>query len=119
MATNYIQPGNCIDYTAGSDISSGDVVVVGGLLGVAMSDIANGDTGAVGVSGVYSLPKVTAHVLSVGERVQYDVSASSIADDGATPASGDLVNCGIVTKAAGNGDTTVEVLINVAGATIT
>ena len=42
MTTNYIQDGKVIEYTAGADISSGDVVVIGTLIGVALTDIANG-----------------------------------------------------------------------------
>ena len=119
MTTKYIQEGNVIDHIAGADIVSGEVVVIGGRIGVAIADIANGATGAMGVKGVYKLPKVTAAVLSVGESVQYDVSASLLADGGATAATGDLVNCATVVTAAGNGDTEVEVDINVPGATVT
>ena len=52
MATNFVQAGDVIDYTAGADIASSDVVVVGSLVGVAHNDIANGSVGPVGVSGV-------------------------------------------------------------------
>lgn len=119
MATNYVQEGNVVEFTAGSAISSGDVVVIGGLLGVALADVANGAVGQAQVSGVFTLPKVSAAVIAAGERVQWDVSATGIEDAAATPASGDLVNCGIAMEAAGNGVTEIDILLNVSGATIT
>lgn len=119
MATNYVQEGKVIAFTAGSDYSSGDVVVIGGLLGVVLADVANGETGQAQISGVFTVPKVSAAVLTEGMRVQWDVSAAGIEDAAATPASGDLVNCGIAVEAAGNGVTTCKILLNAAGATIT
>lgn len=119
MATNYIQAGEVIDYTAGADISSGDVVVVGNLIGVAITDIANGEIGAVSIDGVWSLPKVSAAVIGAGETVNYDVSASEFDDNAATPATGDLSGGCVAVEAAGNGDTTVKVKINVGANTVT
>jgi predicted RecA/RadA family phage recombinase len=118
MATNFVQAGDVIDYTAGADIASSDVVVVGSLVGVAHNDIANGSVGPVGISGVYSLPKVSASVIAAGETVNYDVSASAFDDNLATPATGDLSGGCVAVEAAGNGDTTVLVKINVGANTV-
>lgn len=118
MATNYIQAGEVIDYTAGADISSGDVVVVGNLVGVAITDIANGEVGAVGIDGVWELPKVSAAVIAAGETVNYDVSAGEFDDNAATAATGDLTGGCVAVEAAGNGDTTVKVKINVGANTV-
>jgi predicted RecA/RadA family phage recombinase len=121
MATNFIQDGCVIDFVnaTGSTILSGAVVVIGTIIGIAIGDILDTETGAVRIDGVFELPKVSAAVLSVGESVQYDLSALEIADDGATPASGDLVGCGVVVEAAGNGVLTAKVKINVVGAAVT
>jgi predicted RecA/RadA family phage recombinase len=119
MATNYIQAGEVIDFTAGSDISSGDVVAVGNLVGVAITDIANGAVGAVSVEGVWSLPKVSAAVIGAGETVNYDVSAGSFDDNAATAATGDLTGGCVAVEAAGNGDTVVKVKINVGANAVT
>lgn len=118
MATNYIQAGEVIDYTAGADISSGDVVAVGNLVGVAITDIANGDVGAVGIDGVWELPKVSAAVIGAGQTVNWDASAGAFDDNAATPASGDLTGGCVAVEAAGNGDTTVKVKINVGANTV-
>lgn len=118
MATNYIQAGAVIDYTAGADISSGDVVAAGNLVGVALNDIANGAVGPVQIEGVFSLPKVSAAVIGAGETVNWDVSAGAFDDNAATPATGDLSGGCVAVEAAGNGDTTVKVKINVGANTV-
>lgn len=119
MATNFVQEGTTVSFTAGQAYSSGDVVVLGSMLGVVLDDVANGATGQAAISGVYNLPKVSAAVIAVGESIQWDVSAAGVEDDAATPASGDLVGCGIAMEAAGNGVTTIAVKLNVVGATVT
>ena len=118
MATNYIQAGNVVDYTAGADITSGSVVVMGNLIGVAITDIANGETGPVQIDGVFELPKVTAAVIGAGETVMWDVSAGKFDDNQATPAAGDLTNGCVAVAAGENGDTTVMVKINVGASTV-
>lgn len=119
MATNYIQEGKVIPFTAGAAYSSGDVVVIGGLLGVVLKDVANGATGQAAIEGVFEIPKVTAAVLTEGMRVQWDVSAGGVEDDAATAATGDLVNCGVAVEAADGTISVCKVLLNVPGATIT
>lgn len=116
MATNYLQPGDVIQYTAGADISSGDAVVINNMLGVALVDIANGETGSVALRGVFTMPAVSAAVITRGETMTWDVSANSGAgafdDDAATPATGDLTGaCAVAWADSGNGDTTVQVLL--------
>ena len=114
MATSMKQPGEVIDYTAGADISSGDVVVIGSngdaIIGVAITDIANGDTGPVAIGGVWTLPKVSAAVIGQGESLVWDSSAGEFDDNQAIPAAGDVSGpAAIAFAAAGNGATTVDV----------
>ena len=55
MATNYVNEGTVITYSnSGSAISSGDVVVVGEQIGIALSDIANGASGSVAIAQISS-----------------------------------------------------------------
>lgn len=123
MAKNFVQQGATIPFVAGANYSSGAVVVLGGLIGVVLSDVANGNTGLAAIEGVFQLPKVSTVVLTVGERVQWDVSqnsgAGAVNDSGAVAATGDIVNCGVAVAPAGNGDTTCLIKINVPGGTIT
>ena len=73
MATNRERDGKVVQFVnGGSAISSGDVVVINLLVGVALVDIANGETGSVAITQVYRLPKVDAAVIAQGEAVHYD-----------------------------------------------
>jgi len=109
MSTNYVQEGGVIQYTnGGTAISSGDVVVMGEIIGVAMVDIANGETGSVAIEGVFNLPKVDAAVIAQGESVIYDVGASEFDDNAATPATGDVSKCCVAME--GKGATTGETI---------
>jgi len=112
MATNYQQPGEVLDYpnSSGSTITSGTVLVVGNILGVALADIADGATGSVGISGVYTCPKVSGAVIAQGESLTWDADAGAFDDSAATPASGDVTGPPAVAfEAAGNGDTSLAV----------
>ena len=59
---NKLQDANVITYSngTGSDISAGDVVPIGKFCGVAVTDIDNGASGAVAITGAYKLTKKTA-----------------------------------------------------------
>ena len=121
MATNYVQEGSTLDYTnsTGSDIASGDVVVVGGTLAVALVDIANGDSGTVATDGVFTVPKVSGAVFSQGASLTYDVSAGAFDDNQATPASGDITGAAARAQVAGaNGETTAQVKLTGAPGTV-
>lgn len=119
MATNYVSDGGVILYSnSGSAISSGDVVVVGEQIGVALVDIANGATGSVQIDGVFSLPKVSGAVIAQGESVIWDASAGAFDDNAATPATGDVSGCCVAVEAAGDGVTTIAVKLNVGVGTV-
>lgn len=113
MATNYVQPGEVIDWTngTGSAVSAGAVVAVGQMLGIALVDIADGATGSVRIRGVFTVPKVSAAVIAAGESLVWDVSAGAFDDNLATPASGDISGPpAVAVEAAGNGVTSFDVL---------
>ena len=60
MATaQFIHDGDSIDYTPGSAVDAGDVVVQDDLIGIAKLDIAAGQLGALAVVGVFDVPKDT------------------------------------------------------------
>ena len=56
---NYVQDGKYLDFTAAADVDSGELVQVGSLHGVAVTDVANGAKGALAMEGVFTLPKLT------------------------------------------------------------
>ncbi|MBW7896527.1 MAG: DUF2190 family protein [Opitutaceae bacterium] len=115
MAANYVQPGDVIDHVAAANITSGQVVKIGQILGVALGDIASGATGSVAVRGVFTVPKVSGAVIAAGESLTWDVSANSGAgafdDNAATPATGDVTGPpAVALEAAGNGVTSLRVM---------
>jgi len=112
MAKTYVQPGEVIDWTNGTGAAkaSGAVIAIGQILGVALVDIANGATGAVQITGVFTVPKVSAAVIAQGESLVWDVSAGAFDDNAATPAAGDISGPPAVAfEAAGNGVTSMKV----------
>lgn len=112
MSTNAVQAGNVIDYTAGANISAGDVVVIGNIIGVAINDIANGATGSVATRGVFTVPKVSGAVIAQGESLVWDVSAGKFDDNAATPATGDISGAAACAwEAAGDGVTSFDVYL--------
>lgn len=120
MADNYVAAGNVLDHIASGAIASGDVVVVGNILGVALDAIANAETGPVQTKGVFTVPKVSAAVIAQGESLTYDVSAAAFDDNEATPATGDVTGAAAVAyTAAGNGETTMQVMFTGVPGTVT
>lgn len=112
MAKNYQQLGVIANYTnsTGAAIASGQVVVVGQTLGVALVGIAIGATGSVALEGVFDAPKVSGAVIAQGESLTWDVSAGAFDDNAATAATGDVTGpCAVAFEAAGNGVTTLAV----------
>jgi predicted RecA/RadA family phage recombinase len=57
---NYVQNGDYVEFTAGATITSGQLVQVGSLHGVSVTDVANGAKGTLAMEGVFTLPKLTA-----------------------------------------------------------
>jgi predicted RecA/RadA family phage recombinase len=99
--------GDVIDYVAGSAITSGQVVLIGVRVGVALAAIASGATGAVRVLGIFTIAKLSTDVVTVGAALYWDNTNFRM-----TLTSAGNTLAGYATAAAGNGVTTVEVSIN-------
>ena len=106
MATNYIQPGDVCEYTAGANIASGDLVALNNRAGVALTAIANGATGSVALTGVYTVPKTAGATWSIGQAI-YVIAATGIATVVATG----NVPAGFAFAAAIEGATTGQLLL--------
>ena len=109
MATaQFIHDGKSIDYTPGSAVSAGDVVVQGDLIGIAKLDIAASALGALAVDGVFDLPKASgaSTAIAAGAKVYWDAGDSEAKEDAESGANKYL---GKVVAAAGDDDTTVRV----------
>lgn len=109
MAKNYIQEGDVLDYTAGgAAIAAGAIALMGKRIGVVLADIAANETGAVSVTGVWSIAKLATDVVAQGDLLYWDAANSRLTttDVGNTLA-------GYAAAAAGNGVATVSIKINV------
>ncbi len=69
---NAHQDGRVLDVTLTADAKSGELVVEGKLVGVAVTDGKTGEIVAVHVEGVFELPKLPAGVFAVGDSVNWD-----------------------------------------------
>ena len=55
MKARYVQRGEAVDYIPESDVQAGDIVKIGGLVGVAKLDIKAGELGSLALVGVYEI----------------------------------------------------------------
>lgn len=60
-----------INYVATADIKAGDIVEAGALHGVAVTDIKNGEIGAVKITGVFKVDANKADTYAVGDAVNF------------------------------------------------
>ena len=110
MATaQFIHDGKSIDYTPGADVSAGDVVVQGDLVGIAKLDIAAGALGALAVTGVFDIAKASGSsaVIAAGSKIYWDAD-----EEVATTTAGDNKYLGKAIKTAGSDDATVRVRLD-------
>jgi len=107
MTTKYVQRGETIDYTPAAAVASNDVIALGVLLGVAVSDIAANDTGALAIEGVFDLPKKTGGAVTAGQRVTWSVADKAFI--GGAGVANDVAGGAVAIAAAANGDATVRV----------
>lgn len=83
MAKNFIQPGCTISVTAPADVTSGALVKVGVLCGVAQHDALSGAAVEIGLDGVYDLAKVSAQAWTEGAAI-YMVPGTGLATTAST-----------------------------------
>ena len=107
MTTKFVQPGEVIDYTAGANIASGQVVLIGARIGVALKAIANGETGPMQVTGVFNIAKLSTDNMAQGALLYWDNTNSRLT----TTASGNTL-AGFAAAAAAATTTSVNIKIN-------
>ena len=120
MAKYFVGEGDTINHTLAGTVSAGDMIAIGKLLGVCLSDGVSGDVIAVSISGVWDLPAVTGAAFTKGQTVTFDLSAGLIDDAAATPASGDLtLGCVVMETLTASAGDLVQVKLNVSTNTVT
>lgn len=103
---NFIQNGENITVIAPADVSSGDGVQVGQIVGIATDDALDTEPVVIKRTGVFSVTKTSAQAWTVGQNVYWDDSASEFTT---TEASNKLV--GLTHTVAANPSDTGEVLL--------
>jgi predicted RecA/RadA family phage recombinase len=101
---NYKCSGKTKTFTAAADYSSGDVVVIGDLVGIVAADVVTGARGEASVEGVFEVPKKAADDLTDGLKVYWDATNSE-----ATLTASTHKVIGYVYEPAGAAVTSVEV----------
>ncbi len=106
--TNFVQDGAVILWanSTSTDVSAGDVVLVGTIVGIAITDIAAGASGSLKVTGVFTLAGA-AGAWTQGDAVYWDASASDF-----TKTSSGNTKAGIAWADKASATTTGNVLIN-------
>lgn len=105
-------PGKAVDYTPGSAVTAGDVIVIDNRVGIALSDIAANVLGALVTCGLFSIVKVTGAIAD-GADLFWDADGDPL---GGTAGSGAVTTqplgpwIGTAVGAAGATDTKVDVL---------
>lgn len=107
MAKNYVQNGDTLEVTAGAAIASGDVVVAGKFVGVAINDIANGEVGDIRVTGVWELAAKSADVIAVGDLLYWHTTNLEL-----TKTATGAVFAGHAFTASGNGEVICQVKLS-------
>ena len=106
MLTKYISEGNMMPYTPDTDVSAGDIVVVGEIVAHAPVDIDTDVEGNVSVEGVVRFPKdaASSDAIAQGTKLYWDAGNQVVT----TTASSHKV-AGYAHEAAAAADTTVDV----------
>lgn len=105
MAKNFVSPGFQFEVEAPADVTSGSVVIVGNLCGVALTTAASGAPVTIATYGIFTLPKATTEEIDAGELIQ-------IVDGKATAVGGPTeINIGVAVADAAETATTVKVLV--------
>lgn len=106
MAKNYVEDGKTIEIVATALLKSGDLVQVGDMFAVAVTDIAAGSAGTGIAEGVFSIPKLVTEDIAAGKKVYLKDGAVQ------TDATGGLPYVGVAWAPAANGDGTIPVKLN-------
>ncbi len=101
---NFVQHGEYIEVTAPNDIESGELVAIGDLVGIAVTNASKSSKVSLGIGKIYAVPKEEKDELKLGQKV-------AVKNSKAVPIADGLPYAGIVTKDAGQGKSLVEVLL--------
>ena len=102
---SYVSGDDLLDYTPGSAVAAGEVVVLGSLVAVAPRPIAANALGSVAIEGVWEMPVATGATGAQGSAINW-YATSGVAHASTGVAAGKLA------KARAAADTSVHVVLN-------
>ena len=105
MDAKFVKSGKTFDITPATAIAAGDIVINGGLVGVAHLDIPAGVLGSLSTEGIYEVAKAADVAFALGAPVKWNAASGT-----ATAAEGDT-EIGKAVAAAAAADTVVLVKI--------
>ena len=111
---NHVQPGRIVTVTAPRTLTAGELVIVGLLAGVAMTDAASGASVEIDTEGVYDLAKTSAQAWSSVGLAIYGVPATGLCTTATTAGT---VFVGVNLATAANPSPTGRVRLNGASPT--
>jgi predicted RecA/RadA family phage recombinase len=82
--TTYVQRGDIIDYTPGANVSAGDIVVFGELIGQVCVDALSGVPVGLRVEGVIKAPCLSTDTPAVGAKLYWDAGNSRLTTTAST-----------------------------------
>lgn len=74
----FLNEGENVDYTPGSAVVAGDVVLQGTMIGIAPVAIAANVKGALCVQGVFTVPKDSSNLSAVGTAIYWDADGTPV-----------------------------------------
>ena len=103
---SFILQGDTIDVFAPTSVVSGQLVILGGLVGVATTTAAAGTTFALKTTGVFELPKLSTEVWTIGQKIYWDAT-----NQWSTTTVGSNAQIGVAAEPAANPSAVGRVLI--------
>lgn len=103
---NYIQEGNGLNVKPAAAVNSGQAALYGKMLGIHATSAAQDEESVAMFKGVYSVPKVGATAMTLGDELYWDNAAKNLTK---TTAGNTLV--GYCAKDAAAADTEVHILL--------
>lgn len=85
MAKNFVEEGKTVAIVASAAISSGELVQVGDVFAVALTDIPQGETGDGLTEGVFMLPKLKTDDMKTGKKVYLKSGKVQLTNSGSDP----------------------------------
>ncbi|MDP3409027.1 DUF2190 family protein [Bosea sp. (in: a-proteobacteria)] len=101
---NYVQAGKNLTLPAPANVLSGDVVIIGSILGIAAGTAASGSDLDLVTEGVFKLPKVSALAIAIGDAVYWDSTNKLV-----TKTASGNTKLGVAVSVAANPSGTVNV----------